>query len=53
MLGLTKREVLVVVTVVIAITAMTIGGTRFVLHRFVLDDPADRLTKQSDQAHRR
>jgi hypothetical protein len=44
--GLTKRDVVIVVIILIAAVAFTVEGTYYGLHRFVLDNPADPLTKQ-------
>jgi hypothetical protein len=44
--GLTKREMVIVVIALIVVVALTIEGTYYGLHRFVLDNPNDPLTRQ-------
>jgi hypothetical protein len=44
--GLTRREIVVVVIALIAVVALTIEGTYYGLHKFLLDNPNDPLTKQ-------
>jgi hypothetical protein len=44
--GLTKREMVIVLIVLIAVVALTIEGTYYGLHRFVLDNPNDPLARQ-------
>jgi hypothetical protein len=44
--GFTKREVAIGAMAMILATALTIFGTNYVLHKFVLDDPKDPLTRQ-------
>jgi hypothetical protein len=44
--GLTRREMVIVVIALIVVVALTIEGTYYGLHRFVLDNPNDPLTRQ-------
>ena len=44
--GLTRREIVIVVIALIVVVALTIEGTYYGLHRFVLDHPNDPLTRQ-------
>jgi hypothetical protein len=44
--GLTRREIVIVVIALIAVVALTIEGTYYGLHKFLLDNPNDPLTKQ-------
>lgn len=44
--GLTKRDVVIAVIAILAAAALTIEGTYYALHWFVLDNPNDPLTKQ-------
>jgi hypothetical protein len=44
--GLTKREMVIVLIVLIAVVALTIEGIYYGLHRFVLDHPNDPLARQ-------
>jgi hypothetical protein len=44
--GLTKQEMVIVVIALIVVVALTIEGTYYGLHRFVLDNPNDPLTRQ-------
>jgi hypothetical protein len=44
--GLTKRDIAIAAIAMIIATALTIFGTSYVLHKFVLDDPNDPLTRQ-------
>ena len=44
--GLTKRDVVIALLAIIAATVLTIEGAYYGLHRFVLDNPNDPLTKQ-------
>jgi len=45
--GFRGRDIAVGVMALIVATALTIFATHYVLHRFVLDDPNDPLTKQA------
>jgi hypothetical protein len=47
--GLTKQEMVIVVIALIVVVALTIEGTYYGLHRFVLDNPNDPLTRQGGQ----
>jgi hypothetical protein len=44
--GLTRREMVIVVIALIVVVTLTIEGTYYGLHRFVLDNPNDPLTRQ-------
>jgi hypothetical protein len=44
--GLTRREMVIVVIALIVVVALTIEGTYYGLHRFVLDNPNDPLIRQ-------
>jgi hypothetical protein len=44
--GLTKRDVVIAVIAIMAAAALVIEGTYYGLHRFVLDNPGDPLTRQ-------
>jgi hypothetical protein len=44
--GLTRREMLIVLIALIVVVALTIEGTYYGLHRFVLDHPNDPLARQ-------
>jgi hypothetical protein len=44
--GLTKRDVVIALLAILAATVLTIEGAYYGLHRFVLDNPNDPLTKQ-------
>ena len=44
--GLTRREIVIIVIALIVVVALTIEGTYYGLHRFVLDNPNDPLTRQ-------
>ena len=44
--GLTRREMVIVLIVLIVVVALTIEGTYYGLHRFLLDNPNDPLTRQ-------
>jgi hypothetical protein len=44
--GLTKRDVVIAVMAILAAAVLTIEGAHYGLHRFVLDNPNDPLTKQ-------
>jgi hypothetical protein len=44
--GLTRREMVIVLIALTAIVALTIEGTYYGLHRFVLDNPNDPLARQ-------
>jgi hypothetical protein len=44
--GLTRREMVIVVIALIVVVVLTIEGTYYGLHRFVLDNPNDPLTRQ-------
>jgi hypothetical protein len=44
--GLTRREIVIVVIALIAVVALTVEGTYYGLHKFLLDNPNDPLTKQ-------
>ena len=44
--GLTRREMVIVLIALIVVVALTIEGTYYGLHRFVLDNPNDPLTRQ-------
>jgi hypothetical protein len=44
--GLTRREMVIVLIVLIAVVALTIVGTYYGLHRFLLDNPNDPLARQ-------
>jgi hypothetical protein len=43
--GFTKKDVAIAIIAILA-TALTIFGTNYLLHKFVLDDPNDPLTTQ-------
>jgi hypothetical protein len=45
--GLTRRDVVIAAIILIATVALTVEGTYYGLHRYVLDDPAAPLTQQS------
>ena len=40
-----RRSIAALVAGMIVATVLTVMGTYYVLHRFVLDDPADPLTR--------
>jgi hypothetical protein len=44
--GFTKRDVAIGAIAMIIATALTIFGTNYVIHKFMLDDPNDPLTQQ-------
>ncbi len=44
--GLTRRDVVIAAIIVMAVVALTVEGTYFGLHRYVLDSPAGPQTKQ-------
>ena len=44
--GLTRREMLIVLIALIVVVALTIEGTYYGLHRFLLDNPTDPLARQ-------
>jgi hypothetical protein len=44
--GLTKRDVVIALLAILAATVLTIEGAYYGLHRFVLDNPNDPLTRQ-------
>ncbi len=44
--GLTKRDIVIAIIGIIAALALTLEGTYYGLHRFVLDHPNDPLAKQ-------
>jgi hypothetical protein len=44
--GLTRRDVVIAAIGLIAAVALTVEGTYYGLHRYVLDDPVAPLTKQ-------
>ena len=44
--GLTKRDVVIAAIILIVVVALTVEGTYYGIHRYVLDSPADPLTKQ-------
>jgi hypothetical protein len=44
--GFTRRDVAIGAIAMIVATALTIFGTNYVFHKFVLDDPRDPLTRQ-------
>jgi hypothetical protein len=43
--GLTRRDVVIAAIIVMAVVALTVEGTYFGLHRYVLDNPAAPQTK--------
>lgn len=49
--GLTRREMVIVLIVLIAVVALTIEGTYYGLHRFILDNPNDPLARQGGLKH--
>jgi hypothetical protein len=44
--GLTRREIVIVVIALIAAVALTIEATYYGVHKFLLDNPNDPLTRQ-------
>jgi hypothetical protein len=44
--GLTRRDVVIAAIILIAAVALTVEGTYFGLHRYVLDSPVAPLTQQ-------
>ena len=44
--GLTRRDVVIAAIIVMAVVALTVEGTYYGLHRYVLDGPAGSQTKQ-------
>jgi hypothetical protein len=44
--GLTRREIVIIVMALIAVVLLTIEGTYYGLHKFILDNPNDPLTRQ-------
>jgi hypothetical protein len=44
--GLTRRDIVLAAIALIAAVVLTVEGTYYALHRFVLDNPTDPLTKQ-------
>jgi hypothetical protein len=44
--GLTRREIVIVVIALIAAVALTIEATYYGVHKFILDNPNDPLTRQ-------
>jgi hypothetical protein len=44
--GLTRRDVVIAAIIVMAVVALTVEGTYFGLHRYVLDGPAALPAKQ-------
>lgn len=44
--GLTRRDVVIAAIILIAAVALTVEGTYYGLHRYVLDSPAAPLTQQ-------
>jgi hypothetical protein len=44
--GLTRREIVIIVIALIAVVLLTIEGTYYGLHKFILDNPNDPLTRQ-------
>ena len=44
--GFTKRDVAIGAIAMILATGLTVFGTNYVLHKFVLDNPNDPLTRQ-------
>ncbi len=44
--GLTRRDVVIAAIILIAVVDLTIEGTYYGLHRYVLDRPAGLQTKQ-------
>ena len=44
--GLTKRDVVIAAIILIVVVALTVEGTYYGLHRYVLDSLADPPTKQ-------
>ena len=46
--GLTRRDVVIAAIILIAAVALTVEGTYYGLHRYVLDDPAAPLAQQGD-----
>jgi hypothetical protein len=45
--GLTRRDVVIAAIILIATVAVTVEGTYYGLHRYVLDNPAAPPTQQS------
>ena len=43
---ITRRDIVIGAIALIIATALTVFSTNYVLHRFVLDNPDDPLTKQ-------
>jgi hypothetical protein len=48
--GLTRRDVVIAAIILIAAVALTVEGTYYGLHRYVLDSPAASLTRQGGLA---
>ena len=44
--GLTRRDIVIGALALIAATVLTVEGTYYLLHRFVLDNQSDPLTRQ-------
>ena len=44
--GLTRRDIVIAAIIVMAVVALTVEGTYYGLHRYVLDRPAGPQTKQ-------
>jgi hypothetical protein len=44
--GLTRRDVVIAAIIVIAVVALTVEGTYYGLHRYILDRPAGPPAKQ-------
>jgi hypothetical protein len=44
--GLTRRDVVIAAIILIATVALTVEGTYFGLHRYVLDNPAAPAAQQ-------
>ena len=44
--GLTRRDVVIAAIIVMAVVALTVEGTYYGLHRYVLDSPVGPQTKQ-------
>ena len=46
--GLTRRDVVIAAIILVAVIALTVEGTYFGLHRYLLDNAAAPLTRQDD-----
>jgi hypothetical protein len=45
--GLTRRDIVIVAIILIATVALTVEGTYYGLHRYVLDSPVGSPTQQA------